>query len=451
MRTTGASLAIMALLTCVVAGPAGAADGDARRISNEPAATLLIPYFEAQVPKKIGGKPSGVTTLVTVGNASASAGLMHVTIWTDLGIPVLNFDLYMTGYDQVTFDMQDVLNGKIPFTADDGLDQADTGNPADGISNQGPISQDINFPGTTGPCRPAVNGSPAVDTPLDATVIAHLRAALTGNASPLLNGCAGLHYNDKKPIARGYITIDDINQCTTADPNQLEYYNVIGVRNIWWGEYMTLDRSKKIGRGDNAVHIRAETNDAETLGPGAYTFYTRFEGVASTAVRQPLATTFFAPFDNVPKDPTYPQGTSFIVWRDPKVSSVAPFPCGTTPPWFPLQQDDLVAFDEQENPEDLSFFPPTPPAPPVPIVPFPAATQLVKLDTVAFPTTFTRGQLYLNLNTTVAAASNVPFEAPGIMQNWVIAVRDNKNKYSVGTRATNLDSATNTNSVVLIP
>ena len=37
------------------------------------------------------------------------------------------------------------------------------------------------------------------------------------------------------------------------------------------------------------------------------------------------------------------------------------------------------------------------------------------------------------------------------MQNWVIAVRDNKNKYSVATRATHLDSATNTNSVLFIP
>ena len=193
-----------------------------------------------------------------------------------------------------------------------------------------------------------------------------------------------------------------------------DYINVpSATHNILWGDYFFLNKSKKIGRGDAAVHVRAEANDSETLGPGSYTFYTRFEGIASQSVRQPLATTFFAPFDNVPKDPTYPQGTSFIVWRDPKVSSAAPFPCGTTPPWYPLQQDDIVAFDDQENPEDLSFFPVTPPAPPVPIVPFAAATQLVKLDTVGFPTTFTRGQIYLNLNTSVAAASNGPSRIPG--------------------------------------
>ncbi len=451
MRRTGASLVMAAVVMCAIAGPAAADNGDAKRISNEPAATLLIPYFEAQVPKKIGSKPSGITTLVTVGNASASAGLVHVTLWTDLGIPVLNFDMYLTGYDQVTFNIQDILNGKIPFTADDGLDQVDTVSPADGISNQGLLSQDINYPGTTGPCRLHDPTAPATDTPLETSVIEHLRASLSGRASPLLNACAGLFHNDKKQTVRGYITIDDVNECTTLDPSSLDYYNVIGTRNIWWAEYLTLDRSKKVGRGDTAVHVRAETNDAETLGPGAYTFYTRFEGIASQSVRQPLATTFFAPFDNVPKDSLYPQGTSFIVWRDPKASSAAPFPCGATPPWYPLGQDDMVAFDEQENPEDLSFLPETPPAPPVAVNPFPAATQKVKLDTVGFPISFTRGAIYLNLNNFVPAASNVPNEAPGIMQNWVIAVRENKNKYSVGTRATHLDSATNTNSVLLIP
>ena len=42
----------MALLT-----PAAArADEDAEHVTNEPAATLLLPYFEAEVPAKIGGQ-----------------------------------------------------------------------------------------------------------------------------------------------------------------------------------------------------------------------------------------------------------------------------------------------------------------------------------------------------------------------------------------------------------
>jgi hypothetical protein len=437
------SAAVVAM--CAIAGPVAASNGDAKRISNEPAATLLIPYFEALVPKKIGGKPTGITTVVTIGNASPFAGLTHVTLWSDLGIPVFNFDIYLTGFDQVTFDLQDILNGKLPFTADLALDVTDT------VSKQGILSQDINFAGDTGPCRAPLLGAPLTDTVLDTPTIEHIRAALTGKASPLTAQCAGRNFGEKKPIARGYITIDDVNECVTTDPSDLDYYNTIGTRNVWWGEYLVLDKSKKIGRGDTAVHVRAESNDSQTLGPGSYTFYTRFEGIASTAFRQPLATTFFAPFDNVLKDPLFPTGTSFIVWRDPKVSDAEPFPCGTLPNWYPLGQDDIVAFDDQENPEDLSFFPVTPPAPPVPIQPFPAATQKVKLDTASFPTTLLRGQIYMNLNFLVPAASNVPNEDPPIMQNWVISVRDNKNKYSVGTRAVHLDSATEADSIFLIP
>lgn len=441
MRRLSASLMIAALGVCAIVGTASASDGDARRISNEPAATLLIPYFEAQVPKKIGGKPSGITTLVTIGNASASAGLVHVTVWSDLSVPVLGFDVYLTGYDLVTFDMQDVLNGKLPFTADAGQDPQDTTSP------HGPESQDINFPGATGPC-----GANSVDTPLDTPTIEHVRAALTGKFSPVLNGCAGLFYPDKKPIARGYITVDDLVICTELNPDDPAYYASVGSRNIWFGEYTVLDKQKKVRRTDLAAHVRAEGQDALLTADGSYAFYRRFEGPTSTSFRQPLATTFFVPFDNAVKDPLYPQGTSYVVWRDPKVASTAAFDCNTKPSWYPLHQDDMVAFDEQENAEDLSFFPPTPPAPPNPVLPFPAATQKAKLDTAAFPVSFTRGQIYLNLNDFVAQANDVPSgTSPGIMQNWVTVVRDSKSKYSVGTRGIHLDSATATNSVVIIP
>src|SRR4051812_36920652 len=91
----GVALAIV----LAIAVPARAAVIDAQHVTNEPAATLLLPYFEAQVPKKIGGKAPGIDTLFSVNNASASAALVHVTVWTDFGVPVLGFNIYLTGYD----------------------------------------------------------------------------------------------------------------------------------------------------------------------------------------------------------------------------------------------------------------------------------------------------------------------------------------------------------------
>lgn len=436
MRKLGATLAIMVLAATFGAEPAHAADGDARRIANEPAATLLLPYFEAELPKKIGSKPKGVTTLFTVSNASASAALARVTIWSDLAVPVLAFNLYLTGYDTQTIDMQEILAGRIPRSASAGQD------PGDAITPQGDLSQDINFASCNGIL-------PISDLPPDSII--HVRAALTGQFSPLFNACAGLNYAEKKPIARGFVTVDDMVGCNGNTPNEPAYYNTIGTRNILFGSYTVVDKSKKSARSDLLVHIRAENNDAETLGPGSYTFYTRFEGIASTAHRQPLATTFVARYINVPKGPLFPQGTSLVVWRDPKVASAAPFACGTVPTWYPLAQDDIVAFDEQENVENADILPPVPPLPPQVLTPFGAATQKVKVDGPALPISFDQGFLYLNLNTFVPTASTVPNEDPGITQGWVTAVHESKGKFTVGTRAVHLDSATDTNSVVIFP
>src|SRR5258708_3515890 len=47
-----------------------------------PAATLLLPYFEVDL-----NNPNGLTTLFSVNNASATAILVHVVIWSDLPVP----------------------------------------------------------------------------------------------------------------------------------------------------------------------------------------------------------------------------------------------------------------------------------------------------------------------------------------------------------------------------
>src|SRR5687767_3734241 len=63
-------------------------------IDQVPAATLLLPYFEVDLDN-----PTGVTTLLSINNASATAILAHVVLWTDLSVPTLAFDVYLTGFD----------------------------------------------------------------------------------------------------------------------------------------------------------------------------------------------------------------------------------------------------------------------------------------------------------------------------------------------------------------
>src|SRR5436305_7605066 len=109
-------------------------------IDEVPAATLLLPYFEVDVANQWR-----VNTLFSINNASASAILAHVVVWSDLSVPVLDFNVYLTGYDVQSFNLRDLIaNGVIPQTASRGQD------PGDILSPQGVFSQDVNFASCAG-------------------------------------------------------------------------------------------------------------------------------------------------------------------------------------------------------------------------------------------------------------------------------------------------------------
>src|SRR3984893_14830510 len=75
-----------------------------------PAATLLLPYSEVDL-----NNPNGLTTLFSVNNASAVEVLVHVVIWSDLSVPVLDFNIYLTGYDVQSVNLRDIIiNGNMP-------------------------------------------------------------------------------------------------------------------------------------------------------------------------------------------------------------------------------------------------------------------------------------------------------------------------------------------------
>src|SRR4051794_13704086 len=130
------ALGTFALLLAALVAPAPAA---VCNLDVSPAATLLLPYFEVDL-----NNPNALTTLVSVNNSSNVAVLAHVTIWSDLSVPVLAFNIYLTGYDVQTINLRDILiNGILPQTASSGQDPNDT------ISPKGPKSQDTNFASCT--------------------------------------------------------------------------------------------------------------------------------------------------------------------------------------------------------------------------------------------------------------------------------------------------------------
>jgi hypothetical protein len=428
------AIVCVGLVLCVLASPVFAR---AQQLTpgnpNAPAATLLLPYFEVDL-----SNAQGQNTLFTVNNASATAILAHVTVWSDLGVPVFAFNVYLTGYDAQPFDMRQILvQGTVPTTASAGQDPGDTRSP------KGPLSQDINFASCTGQLPPPSAAPLYTD---------YLKVALTGGPSTFHNGLCVARNLGTPNTARGYVTVDTVNNCTLRMPGDIGYFFPGGSgdatnQNTLWGDYVYINPSLDEASGDALVHVQANATDPQTSVVGQYTFYGRFSNYSATDNREPLSTLFAARFvapknfKTVPKarrKALLPPSTELIVWRDPKMPTI-PFVCSGKPAWYPLNQEQVRAMDEQEHQEVLSFSPSS--------LPFPAVTQRVTVGSSALPITTASGWIYLNLNTTVAGVPN-PAEDPAASQGWVSVLQrvqqgPNGGRYDVGFRAIRLDSAEN--------
>jgi hypothetical protein len=300
------------------------ARADVGVIDDVPAATMLIPYFEVDPDN-----PAGVKTIINLHNTSASAGVVRVVFWTDLGLPTAAFNLYLTGFDAETLNLRSIFNRDLPYTADDGDDLNDTGNPNDGISNQGPLSQDINFPGF---------GQISADA-LAASISPELTAAHSGGPSQEYFGgqCGSRNLGDG--IARGYITIDTMTTQSRRLPDELEYQSgELDFRNIFAADYLIVDPARREVQADLAVHIEATYPGLPFVSD--QTFYDRFNNTNQDR-REPLPTAWLGR--------AAAGRTAITYWRDPAVP-LAPFACGGSPAGLPTGQRVTTVFDAAGTP-----------------------------------------------------------------------------------------------------
>ena len=394
------ALLVVLLGACLGAGTPPAA---ARTCAVDvvPAATLLLPYFEVDL-----ANASGRTTLFSVNNSSDRAVLAHVVLWTDLGVPTLAFDVYLTGYDVQTINLRDVFAGQLPRTASDGQDPQDT------ISPQGELSQDINFP--------SCNGLLPLP-PLQANFVDHLRRAHRGLSSPLLNGnCAGAPQGDQ--VARGYVTVDVVKQCSTLTPADAGYFGPDGVAandNLLWGDFFLIDPAGNFAQGENLVRI--ESDPARFAGKP--TFYERYVNGTGADGREPLPTVWGSRFIN---GGPFTGGTDLIYWRDSRQRNQA-FPCNLPPVWYPIRLEDgnAFVFDEQENVDTPSCFFPTVGGC---LFPFSAETGRVAVDGPSLPSLFDFGWWYFDMRTD----SSTGFV---YSQAWMGTLHDAQGLFSVGYEA----------------
>ncbi|MGN6517853.1 MAG: hypothetical protein ACTHK2_00325 [Dokdonella sp.] len=383
-------------------------------LDDTPGSTLLFPYFEVDL-----GDPAGRDTVLTLQNASATAMLAHTIVWSDEGVASAIFDIYLTGYDIISFSMRDVLNGTLPLTASDGQDPADT------ISPQGPYSQDINFASCTGrlPYAPGTIPAPAGMTPAD------LRNALTGApTSGIAAGmCWGRNVGDGR--ARGYVTTDLVSFCSDLKPGDAGYADVpfaaLTAQNSLLGSFIIATPATSEWFVDSALSLESTySNDPSPITtPGNYTFYGRYNGWNAGDRREPLPTTWVS------------QGeldtSSLIVWRDTKTNG-QPHACGADPAYYPLGQEGFATFSPDSSYGGAGAG-----------TPLANAAQLAPASVLG-PVSGKLGQFFANLNTSVPAGSNPPSD-PAAAQSYVGVARAQLGEQPVasGHRAVPLDKALN--------
>lgn len=386
-------------------------------ISVLPAATLLLPYFEVDLE-------GGQTTIFTITNTSRLPQIAHVTLWTDYDYPVVNFNIFLTGYDVQSINLYDVIGrGLIAPNQGTGYDRSPVGELSGDVDDQETFDNPVTDEQS---CRSLPGRVP------QGYVIRMQSAFTLGKVSslgtlPACNTVGGVHEH-----AVGYATVDVVGECHIYDPTSREYYSqVIRFDNVLAGDYMQVDGEQNYAQGGPMVHIRAipeggtpqeraEDPDYEVDLPR--TFYSRYQTAASPVfdARQPLPATFGARW--ISRGPTTFE-TYYKIWREGR--SPADTPCSALPAKAFMNMVEVVRFDEEENPEshvpEIIICTPILPNPVLPV------TSLVSAeDTSVFPENTqdaVAGWMYMNLD----YCNRDTFAG----QNWVVTSMRAEGRFSV--------------------
>ena len=285
------------LMTCLAIAAlfaiAGSASAITCTIDQRPAATLLVPYFEATFAPDgtpVGLGPDARDTLVTICNASSAPMIAHVNVFNERTQLVLDFNIALTGFDCQSMSMARVLQGFLPATPITTSHVASANDACQRNPNAGVYSPPV-VTGEYLRIRPADSDTA---TPLDnqlATTLYPQPAWPAGSsfafdvldsldetddASQCPDGVDGVITN---PI-RGYLVIDHANYCNLSNPSDPAYYSrdAIGMENNLFGEVIFTSGSGIPTMGGSTVNIEADPSLAGDVDTDIRTFYHRYVG-----------------------------------------------------------------------------------------------------------------------------------------------------------------------------
>jgi len=434
-------------------------------IGADPAATLLVPYFEVN-----SADVNGMDTLVGVVNTSPNELVARVVVWNVDAYSIFGFNIFLTGYDVVTFSMRQVLvYGHFPnnactsdtyrFTSHnvdcdgDGQYFNNAWTQNDGLFSSNGTAWDV-------ACYP--DASPAA--------IADWQCKLSIGS-----------YDGYNTNYVGYLTIDntitcagglhDMNAALYFKPNYLDTdgdgikdHGILENSNVLLGDIIYFDRTNSMADAVPAVSIEAMGESSSLSGHtwgmlpeewqdwGISSFYYKYEfpiGMTlPTDAREPLPVEWgFRYIGNA----SFDGGTWVDVWRSHNPSfdhwSVPGGPCnwgGTIGMAYSVIYNQLseeigypgapvIAFDEEENTEQWADGP----GPPVSI---PIAAQRIQVSVNAsmpWPLVAESGWIAISFDTDYTVFGSTAF---GIAfdQSWVNVHYFAYNKYSASLSATAL-------------
>ena len=425
---------VVANATYSAGSPATTNNDDSCDISVMPAATLLLPYFEVNLDD-----PLDETTLFTITNVSHVEQIAHVTLWTDYSFPVIDFNIYLTGYDVQAINLYDVIKrGVIAPDAGTGYDpRSSTGHSYGDFSDANPAIAD------------AILGCVDLPGQLPSAYATRMQNAFTLGSVPALGGePACVNIGQVHANAVGYVTIDVADECSTSLPTDAEYYSdEIRFDNVFIGDYQQVNSNNNFAQGNPMVHIRAIPEGGEpdatpvigsvgtNGGPNAVnfprTFYSRYLPAGSKIDRrQPLPSVFAARWIN---GGATDFETYFKIWREGDVTPA--LTCGSTASASGYDDNytsatELVAFDEEENAVGAS--PGLIVSPPITLeFAFPETSLTSVADSDFFPQIdAVAGWMYLNLDNVSGDVVGTP-PVRVASQNWVITSMRADGRYSV--------------------
>lgn len=327
-------------LLIVMLGAVGPADANICAFDNAPAATLLFPFAAIDYNDPVGG----MSTEISITNTSWQAQIVRVTVWTDFGVSILNFNIILTGYDVIRFDSGQLFQtGQLPVTLW-GPHQTN-----EGVQDRGPMSTANTLNQTPGlfleppdatmslgdRCNPTNTSYPGLyTTPIPQAFLNLFRGYLqVSQTTPRYSSddCtkpfANPYIADPPPWWQTrsdstptwfYLTADVVETCNRNFPNSFGYftnealYDNVLVGDITW-------RSAAWVAAAPAVHIEADYDlgAVATTHPGSgfpVSFYHRY-AVLSDAVsdyREPLPTAWSMRYQGIGTDFI---GTSFLAWK----------------------------------------------------------------------------------------------------------------------------------------